>query len=359
MKIRNEVEKVSKYIAGKPISDVKRELGLDKVTKMASNENPLGCSKQVQIEMSKILNQTFLYPDAGNHDLIQSLSKHLNVDKDEIVLGAGSSSIIKAICLTLLDKGDECIMPELTFPLYENYTNLMGGKSVKIPLKDMKLDIERMIRAISIKTKIIWFCNPNNPTGTFFTSEEFEGIMERIPQDVLVVMDEAYIEYVNSENKINSIELFKKYQNFMFIRTFSKAYGLAGLRVGYGVANNKLVGYLNRVITPFEINSYSGVAAMAALNDTTFIKQVNKFNKEQKEFLYKSFDKLGYEYVKSEANFILLKVNNDKNISKYLLENGFIIRSGYLLGCEGYIRISIGNEIENKEFIDILSNYEI
>lgn len=358
VKIRSDIEKVARYVAGKPISEVKRELGLEKVVKMASNENPLGCSNKVKEAIKNLTEQTFMYPDAGNHNLLCALADKYGVDKDEIFLGAGSSSLIKVICNCILEKGDECIMPELTFPLYENYTNLMGGKSIKIPMNDLKIDLEAMVQAITDRTKIIWFCNPNNPTGTIFTSEEFERILNRIPDDILIVMDEAYVEYVSNNNFPSSFEVFKNHKNFVILRTFSKAYGLASLRVAYGIADKSIVSYFNRVLTPFEVNLYSQTAAVEALSDIDFLEKVKAFNSKQREVLYDGLDKMSYEYIKSQSNFILMKVSNDKELCDYLLKNGFIIRAGYLLGCEGYVRISIGKEEDNIELLRLLDTYK-
>ncbi|MGL5635041.1 MAG: histidinol-phosphate transaminase [Sarcina sp.] len=355
IKIRDEINEVAKYVAGKPISEVKRELGLEKVIKMASNENPLGCSPNVKVALKELVDKTYLYPDAGNHDLIEKLSEKLKVDKDEIFLGGGSSSLIKVICNTMLSKDDESIMGDVTFALYENYTKLMGAKAIKIPLKDFKLDIEKMVASINDKTKVIWFCNPNNPTGTTFNAEDFNKIIDKIPEEVLIVMDEAYIEYVTDRNFPNSLELRKKRKNFVILRTLSKAYGLASLRVGYGIADKELVSFFNRVINPFEVNLYAQVAAIAALEDEEFLDNIISFNYVEREKFYIELRKLGYDYIESQANFILVDVKgNDKELSEKLLKRGFIIRPGYLLGCDGYIRISFGNELENKEFIEVL-----
>ncbi|MGL4739757.1 MAG: histidinol-phosphate transaminase, partial [Sarcina sp.] len=338
VKIRDEVNEVAKYIAGKPISEVKRELGLTKVVKMASNENPLGCSPNVKIALKELVDNTYLYPDAGNHDLIEALSKKLDINKEEIFLGGGSSSLIKVICNTILSKGDESIIADNTFALYENYTKLMGAKVIKVPLKDFKLDIEKMVNAITDKTKIIWFCNPNNPTGTIFNEEDFNKVIDRIPKNVLVVMDEAYIEYVADRNFPNSLEVRKDRENFIILRTLSKAYGLASLRVGYGIANKELVSFFNRVINPFEVNLYAQVAGVAALEDEEFLDSVTSFNYFEREKFYVELEKLGYEYIESQANFILVNVKgDDKALSEYLLQKGFIIRPGHLLGCDGYI----------------------
>ncbi|MGL4655212.1 MAG: histidinol-phosphate transaminase [Sarcina sp.] len=358
-KVRDEINDVAKYVAGKPISEVKRELGLSRVVKMASNENPLGCSDKVKEALKRAIDETFLYPDASNHELIEVLAKHLKVSKDEIFLGGGSSSLIKVICNTVLSKDDESIMADLTFPLYENYTKLMGAKAVKVPLKNMKLDLNAMVNAITDKTKIIWLCNPNNPTGTVFTKEEVKRVLGKIPNNVLIVMDEAYIEYVTDNAFPDSLEIRKNRKNFLILRTFSKAYGLASLRVGYGIADKELVSYFNRVINPFEVNLYAQKAAVTSLKDTEYLCRVIMYNHVERERIYKGLDEVGIEYVKSQANFILFKsIGEDKLLADFLLKKGFIVRPGYLLGCEGYIRVSIGTEEDNKEFLELLKEYK-
>ncbi len=355
--IRQEVLNIEKYVAGKPISEVKRELGLEEVIKLASNENPLGCSPKVKEVLKNALEETALYPDSSNYELKNAIAKDLGVKADQVFCGAGSDSLIKVLCSALLNAGEESIMAEVTFPRYEANTKLMGAKAVKVPLKDNGLDIEAMVDAITEKTKIIWFCNPNNPTGNMFTGKEFEKVLSRIPDSVIIVMDEAYIEYVTDSDFPNSLELLKNHPNMIVLRTFSKAYGLAALRCGYGIAHEDLVQYLNRVINPFDVNLYAQKAAIAALEDKDFLKLVHETNKEQKEYLYKEFDKLGLNYVKTNANFIMVGLNrDDKPIFDELLRKGIIIRPGFLLGMPGWLRITIGTEKQNKKLIEALKD---
>ncbi len=358
LNIREEINDVAEYVAGKPISDVKRELGLSRVVKMASNENPLGCSEKVKEALKGLVDETYLYPDAANHDLKEVLAKRLSISSDEIFLGGGSSSLIKVICNTLLNKGDESIMGDLTFALYENYTKLMGAKAIKVPMNNLKLDIDKMVSSITDKTKIIWFCNPNNPTGTIFSHNEFIRVLDKIPEDVFIVMDEAYGEYVTDKNYPDSMKFRDKFKNLIILKTFSKAYGLASLRVGYGIATKELVSYFNRVINPFEVNLFAQVAAIAAIEDEEFQVKVKEFNQKQRNIFYKAFDEMGLSYIKSQTNFILVNINgDDKKLANFLLERGFIIRPGYLLGCDGHIRISIGTEKQNIGFIELLKEY--
>lgn len=354
-RVREEVKRLGKYVAGKPISEVKREYGISRVVKLASNENPLGTSEKVKNIMINLVNEMNMYPDAASFDFKEALAEKLDINKDMIFCGAGSDSLINVICEIFLDKGDESIVPEITFPRYESNIKLMGAKAVRIPLKNNGLDLEEMVNAINDKTKIIWFCNPNNPTGGIFTRSQLDKVLDKIPKNVIIIMDEAYGEYVTSKEYPNSLELLKAYPNMIILKTLSKAYGLASLRFGYGIANEVIVDYMNRVINAFDVNLFAQKAATVAIKDEEFLNKVKKFNSEQREILYNEFDKLGLYYIKSEANFIMLNVNgDDKPINDYLLRHGYIIRPGYLLDMPGWIRVSLGTEEQNLEFCMLL-----
>ena len=354
-KVREEVKKLEKYVAGKPIDEVKREYGIDKVVKLASNENPLGTSEKVKSLIMDLVNEMNMYPDASSFDFKEALSKKIGVNRDMIFCGAGSDSLINVICEVFLDKEDESIMAEITFPRYESNTKLMGAKAVKVPLKNNGLDLEAMVDAINAKTKIIWFCNPNNPTGGIFTKTELDNVLNRIPKDVIIVMDEAYGEYVTSEDYPDSLDLIKTYPNMIILKTLSKAYGLASLRFGYGIANEEIVDYMNRVINSFDVNLFAQKAAVVSIEDEDFVNRVRNFNKEQREFLSSEFDKMKLKYIKSEANFIMVNVNgDDKPIHEYLLKHGYIIRPGFLLDMPGWIRVSLGTKEQNIEFCKFL-----
>ncbi|MBE6052716.1 MAG: histidinol-phosphate transaminase [Clostridium sartagoforme] len=354
-KVREEVKKLEKYVAGKPIDEVKREYGIDKVVKLASNENPLGTSEKVKSLIMDLVNEMNMYPDASSFDFKEALSKKIGVNRDMIFCGAGSDSLINVICEVFLDKEDESIMAEITFPRYESNTKLLGAKAVKVPLKNNGLDLEAMVDAINEKTKIIWFCNPNNPTGGIFTKTELDNVLNRIPKDVIIVMDEAYGEYVTSEDYPDSLDLIKTYPNMIVLKTLSKAYGLASLRFGYGIANEEIVDYMNRVINSFDVNLFAQKAAVVSIEDEDFVNRVRNFNKEQREFLSSEFDKMKLKYIKSEANFIMVNVNgDDKPIHEYLLKHGYIIRPGFLLDMPGWIRVSLGTKEQNIEFCKLL-----
>lgn len=355
--IRQEVLKIDRYAAGKPISEVKRELGLTEVIKLASNENPLGCSPMVKDVLKNTIDETAFYPDSSNYELRQAISKHLQVKPEQIFCGAGSDSLIRVISSTILNPGDESVMAEITFPRYDTSAKLMGAKSVKVPMKNNGLDIEKMVDSITERTKLIWFCNPNNPTGTVFTQSELEKVLDRIPKDVIVVMDEAYIEYVTHPDFPDSLELLKRYSNIIVLRTFSKAYGLASLRCGYGIASEELVQFFNRVVNAFDVNLYVQRAAIAALEDKAFLKHVYETNNQGMEYLCSIFKELGLDYLESNTNFIMVNIKtDDKLIFEQLLREGLIVRPGYLLEMPGWLRVTIGTMEQNIKFCNVLRN---
>ncbi|MDF2882842.1 MAG: histidinol-phosphate transaminase [Clostridiaceae bacterium] len=354
--LRREVLNLPAYKAGKPISEVKRELGLEQVIKLASNENPLGCSPSVKKVLFDLVNEAQMYPDASNYDLKNELATVLNVNPNNIFCSTGSDALLKVITTAFLNEEDEAIMAEVTFSRYDSAVKLMGGKSILVPMKDNSLDLEAMADSITDKTKLLWLCNPNNPTGTIFTTGDLEKVLYRIPSNVIVIMDEAYIEYVTSKDFPDSIELLKNHDNVIILRTFSKAYGLAGLRVGYGIANEELVNYFNSIIGPFDVNLFAQKAAEAALKDRDFLKLVQYTNIKGRDYLYGEFDKLNLPYIKTNTNFIMVNTKtDDKNVFENLLKLGIIIRPGYLLGMEGWIRVTIGTQEQNEKFISALT----
>lgn len=356
-KVRKEILQLQPYKAGKPIDEVKRELGIEKVIKLASNENSLGCSEKVKEVLKEMVDEANMYPDSSNHELKEAIALKDNVSSEQIFCSTGSDSLIKVICNTFINEGDESVMGEVTFSRYKDCTKLMGGKVISIPMKNHGLDLEKMVDAITEKTKLIWLCNPNNPTGTIFTKEELDRALERIPASVIVILDEAYIEYVTDEKYPNSISLLNKYPNIIILRTFSKAYGLAALRCGYGITNKNLCGYFNRVIGPFDVNLFAQKAAVTAIKDKDFINKVYSTNKMEKDYLYEELEKMSLEYIKTNTNFIMFNTQKDDlEIFNKLLQKGLIVRPGAYLGMKGWIRVTIGNREENRMFIEALKD---
>ncbi|QCX34469.1 histidinol-phosphate transaminase [Caloramator sp. E03] len=357
MKVRDAILGLKLYQAGKPIDEVKRELGLDDIIKLASNENPLGCSTKVCDVIKEFADKVNLYPDASNYELKKALSKYLGVNVENIFCSTGSDSLIKAICNLFVNDGDETIMGEVSFQRYEDSTVLMGGKIVKVPMKNYMLDVKGMVDAINDRTRVLWFCTPNNPTGSIINKDELFSVLDLIPKDVIIVMDEAYYEYVTDDNYPQTVPLLEKYDNMIILRTFSKAYGLAGLRCGYGIASEEIAKYINTIVGPFDTNIIAQQAAVAALSDTEFLKRVIDENSRGREYLYCEYKRLGLEYIESQANFIMVNVKrNDKEVFNELLKRGIIVRPGYLFGMDGWLRVSIGTMEQNKKYIKELEN---
>ncbi len=352
MSYRKEIRDLKPYKPGKPIEDVKREFNLDKVVKLASNENPLGCSEKAKKAIIDSLDNLSIYPDGNVTILKEALAKKYNLSTKEILPSSGADEMIDLIAKTFLEEDDEVIIADVTFPRYIATTKMMGGKPIIVPLKDYTYDLEGMLEAITEETKLIWLCNPNNPTGTMVTEKEVLEFLDKVPSNVVVAYDEAYRDYVTKEDyPENSIEFMKKYPNVIVMRTFSKAYGLAGIRVGYVVANEDIVENIDKVRGPFNVNSLGQVAAVAALEDEEFIKEVYNMNLEGKKYLYKELENMGLFFPPSETNHIFVDVEKDGNkVFEEMQKRGVIIRP--MAGT--FIRISIGTMEENKLCIEVL-----
>ncbi|MGI6113590.1 MAG: histidinol-phosphate transaminase [Mahellales bacterium] len=355
LKHRQAISHLTPYIPGKPIEEVKRELGIQKVIKMASNENPLGCSPAAKKAVANMLDHLAIYPDGNCTDLKNKLSDLFGLSPDHFLLGAGSDEILGMIAQTYINPGDEAIMAFPSFPRYETVTRIMDGKIVELPLKDHGVDLEATAQAITPKTKVIWLCNPNNPTGTIFTMAQQRELLKKTPSDVLVVLDEAYYEYVTDVNYPESVELLEEYENIIILRTFSKVYGLATLRVGYAIGHPDMINAINRVRGPFNVTTVAQVAALASLDDPDFVEKSRQNNEQGKEFLYNAFKNMGLEYIKTHANFIMVNTGrHSKEVFQDLLRQGIIVRTGDIFKMDNWIRVTIGTPEENKEFIRAL-----
>ncbi len=346
--VKKSILNISPYIPGKPIEEVKREYGIKDIIKLASNENPLGPSKLALEGIKKKLKDLNLYPESSVYYLRSALSEHLKVKEDMLMFGNGSNELEQLIAEIFVEPGDEVMFSSLSFVVYSIVTDIVGGIPIQIPHKNFRHDIERFIEKLSGKTKLVFLCNPNNPTGTIITKEEFEKFMQNVSEKTIVVLDEAYFEYVYDKNYPDGITYLSKYKNLIVLRTFSKIYGLAGLRIGYGIADSEIVNFIDRVRPPFNVNSLAQVAALYALKDNTHIKKTIKINNTGKKFLEKEFEKLKIEYVKSHTNFIFVKFKyGSKYVFEELLKKGIIIRPFF----DNYARITIGKMDENKRLI--------
>lgn len=351
--IRANIKNLAVYRPGKPIEEVQRELGLDRVIKLASNENPLGASPRAIDAITRAAGGVALYPDSNAHHLTHALAGKLKVDPKMIILGNGSSEIIQMLSLALLNPGDEVLIAVPSFPRYEPLARLMNAVPVEVGLTDFTVDLETMARRLSPQTKLVYLCNPNNPTGTINTRAELDSFMAQVPPHVLVVLDEAYYEFVTDKEYPNGLEYLRAGHNVIVMRTFSKVYGLAALRIGYGVAQPELVTFLHRVREPFNVNSLAQEAALAALDDHEFEQRTLENNRIGKEQIYQGLQELGLKFIPTEANFILFDASRDEqDVFRRLLQKGVIIRGGY--GYRTMMRVSIGTPAENNAFLSAL-----
>lgn len=346
------------YIPGKPIEEVQREYGLEDVIKLASNENPLGPSSKALAAIEQTLPRLNLYPDAQSYDLRQAIAEHLGFELEQVAVGNGAAGIIVQTCLAYLEEGSEVIVSRSSFPVYDVYTNVMRATLIKTDLKNYGLDLEAMAQAITDRTKLIFVCNPNNPTGTIVTADEVDAFMERVPDHVLVVFDEAYYDFVASDEYPDTLKYIREgWDNVMTIRTFSKIYGLAGIRLGYAIAMPEILAPMHRVKEPFAINLLAQAAGIAALEDEEFVEKSVAANRAGLLFLYGEFDRLGLRYVESHTNFILVEVGPQATtVQQRLLEQGVIVRpcAGYDL--PNFLRITVGNQTQNTRLIEALES---
>ncbi len=353
------VGKIQPYIPGKPIKEVERELGIKKAVKLASNENPLGPSPKVVQAIKEFLSipeELARYPEGSGYYLKNALcemfsKKGVKLSHEDIILGNGSNELIDIAVKTYIGPGDEAIMAKPSFVVYAMSVISQGGIAKEIPLKDWRHDLEGMLKDITDRTKIIFIANPNNPTGTMNYKEEFEKFMNELPENILVIMDEAYYEYVNTPDYPDTLRYFQQGRDILILRTFSKAYGLASLRIGYGIAKEEIIREMNRIREPFNTNTIAQVAAEAALRDEEHLKKVLQINEEGKKYLYKELDKIKViKYLPSQTNFIYIILpenTSSKDVFESLLKEGVIIRPA----GPREIRVTIGLEEENEAFI--------
>ena len=357
----SHVSAIAPYQPGKPIEELAREYGLDpaRIVKLASNENPLGMPASAQAAIAQAVAGLGRYPDAAGFELKAALSERYGVTQDWLTLGNGSNDILEIVALALLEPGASVVYSRHAFVVYRLATQARGARHVMVPTHDLGHDLNAMLEAIAPDTRLVYIANPNNPTGTFLSRETIEtflaAVASRHGTRVTVVLDEAYNEYLEPEQRFDSVALVRKYPNLLVSRTFSKAYGLAGLRVGFAVAQPALTDLLNRVRQPFNVNSLAQVAAIAALTDTEVLERSFQVNREGKVQLQTAFDHLKLTYVPSYANFVLVKVGDAARINLELLKRGVIVRPVAGDGLPEWLRVSIGLPEENARFISALT----
>lgn len=354
LKIPEHIKNLIPYEPGKPLEELERELGIKNSIKLASNENPIGPSPEALRAIEKILPNIHRYPDGSGFYFKKTIAEYFNLRPQNIILGNGSNEIIELSVRTFLNPGDEIVMADQSFIVYQIVTQSANCKGIIVSLRDFTHDLDRMADAVTEKTRMIFISNPNNPTGTAVGREDVERFMGRLRDDIIVIFDEAYYEYVERKDFPDTLKYVVEGKNVIVLRTFSKIYGMAGLRIGYGFGRDELVDYMNRVRQPFNVNSLAQIGAVAALKDKSHLERSIEVNRKGKEYLYGEFKKLGLNYVPTEANFILVKAGNGRNIYNRLLKNGVIIRplDGYKF--PDYIRVTIGLPEENKRFIEAL-----
>ncbi|MFW5898023.1 MAG: histidinol-phosphate transaminase [Halanaerobium sp.] len=351
--ILDNVKEMKRYRAGKSIDEVKEEFGLEKVVKLASNENSLGPAIQVIDTIQSEAKSVCLYPDSESRELKTALAEKYQLDEKRIFLGNGSDEILDLLMTLILNPGDEVIQGDPAFIKYELAVKSRGGSSVKVPLDDKhRHNLEAMEAEITDQTKVICICNPNNPTGTMLKKEEIESFLDSVSDEILVIIDQAYQEYITAEDPFDGLELLEKHPNLMLMRSFSKAYGLAGMRIGYSFADPELVDYLNRIRGPFNVNRLAQKAAVTALESESHLEICQNLNEKEKKFLYQKFEGLELDYIESEANFIMVDTEMPADeVFKKLQKRGVIIRPGSQFGMDSWIRVTIGTRADNEYFI--------
>ena len=350
------IKKLKSYKPGKPIEEVQRELGLNDIIKLASNENPLGPSPKALSAIQNSMIESHRYPDASGYELRKKLSNRFNVNINNVVLGSGSEGIMSTIMRTFLLNDDELVSAQNSFIGFRVLANASGNKIHWVPMKNHHYDLESMADKITDYTKIVYIANPDNPMGTYITRKEFDAFYSHVPERVLIILDEAYFEYAESREDYPDSMTYR-YDNVITLRSFSKAYGLGGIRIGYGFAHDELISNLLKVKAPFEPSALAQVAGHAALDDSGFLSKTVETNERGMNYLREQLEIIGVKYIPSVANFITTIWDSESRateLTKELLKKGVIVRQLNSFGWPAYIRISIGLEKENYRFINAL-----
>ena len=360
IKARRVLDEIVPYIPGKPIEEVARELGMDpdSIDKLASNENPLGPSPRAMDALKNALGEVNFYPDDSNYNLKKKLAEIFGISESQLIIGNGSVELLLMLGLAYLEPGDEVVASDQSFIMYRIVTKMLGGTLIEPPLKDYKIDLDAMANAITPKTKLVFISNPNNPTGTAIFKDEADEFMRRIPDDVIVVWDEAYYEYTPGKSLPDGLDYLHDGKNVVILRTMSKAYGLAGLRIGYAFAKEEIIRNMMKVRLPFNVNRLAQIAAVAALDDQEHVEKSRIMVEEGKKYLYRELDKLGLFYTQSYTNFIFVDTPfNGREIYEALLHDGVIVRPLGVYNFPNAIRVTVGLPEQNKRFIASLRKF--
>ena len=359
--IQPQILGIHPYIPGKPVSELQRELGLTYISKLASNENPLGASPNVLMAIQAELKEIARYPDGSAYALKAALADFLSISSEQLAIGNGSNELLELVARVFAGPGDEILYSQYAFAVYPISAQVVGATGIEVPAKGWGHDLQAMLAAISDKTKVVYLANPNNPTGTVFNRAEWEGFINQVPKDVVVVLDEAYIEYaqaqLNNDEYANGIDYLKSHPNLLVSRTFSKAYGLASLRVGYMAGCKEIIQYINQLRAPFNVNHYAQIAAVSALSDQDFVEKVLLLNQQGMRQIMDALSSLSIESIPSAGNFLCINLGeNALQVNQRLLEEGVIVRPVANYGLKQFLRVSIGTQVENQHFIDTLKS---
>ena len=351
------IRSIAPYQPGKPISDLARDKGLDpsQIVKLASNENPLGVSPNAHMAMMDALDDIARYPDGNSVALRDAVCEKFKVTPSQLVFGNGSNDILELSARAFLATGDEAVYSQHAFAVYSLVTQAVGATGVIVPAKQFGHDLDAMLKAITPKTRMVFVANPNNPTGTLIGKLELKKFLSAVPKYVLIMLDEAYDEYLTDELKAESIGWLGEFDNLVISRTFSKAYGLAGLRVGFGVTSTKIADLMNRVRQPFNVNSIAQAAAVASLADDEFVERTRALNQAGMVQITQGLQKLGLAFIPSFGNFVSFKVDDARVVYERLLNQGVIVRPIANYEMPDYLRVSIGLFSENARFLEVLA----
>lgn len=356
MKPKKQLQAITPYYSGKTIEEVKRAYSLNHVVKLASNENPYGCSQYVQKAVMSELNKLSFYPDSRADRLREKLADYIGVNEDQFIFGNGTDELIRMICRAYLGSDTNTVMSDLNFSQYKRNAIIEGAEVREILHVNGRHNITGMVDAVDENTTVVWICNPNNPTGEYVRKSELITLLDKLNKDILVVCDEAYYEYVDAEDFPDTVSLMNKYPNLMILRTFSKAYGLAALRIGYGICKMEVINVLETVRETFNTSRLAQVAAIAAFEDQSFIKDCHEKNRKELQQFYSFCWRFGLSYFPSQANFIFIDMKRKTDgLANRLLSKGFIIRTGSEFGCPTSVRITIGSAAQNDDLIAHLS----
>lgn len=353
---RKELAKFQPYVPGKPIEEVKREFGLDRIEKLASNENQLGPSPLAVQAIINAVQEINFYPEATAYELKQELAEDLGVKEENLVVGNGGEELLQIIAQTFINEGDEVVVASPSFGIYNTTVGLLGGTIHSVPFVNNQYDMKGMLGKVNEKTKLIYICSPNNPTGNIVTRKELDSLLEKLPEDVTVVMDEAYYEFaVSNPEYPDSVKLMKMRPNMVILRTFSKVSGIAGVRIGYVITSEKIAAEMNKIKLTFDVNRLAQEAARGALKDKEYTKKTVALTRESIEMMETHFERAGLDYIKSYANFVFVNVKlHSKTAFEELMKRGVIVRPGFFWGWDNWIRVSTGTLEQTRFFLDKL-----